>query len=352
MSILILGGTGAMGVHVSNLLADAGHDVYVTSRSTRENDDGITYVRGNAKETGFLKALLAKHWDTIVDFMIWSTSEFSERVSDYLNATDQYVFVSSYRVYADSPVITEESPRLLDVVEDPEYLATDEYALCKARCEDILFNSGRTNWTVVRPAVTYDSGGRFQLAVHESGTWLWRAINDIPVPLPAPMLEKQGTMTWGGDVARMITGLVGNSRALGEAFTVSTSEHKTWRQIAETYRSIVPQLQVVSCDLAAFEKARGGVYQIRYDRMFDRVIDNSKILTIANMEQSSLKTIEDGLTSELKRYLATASQLKFDGAGLQAHLDSLLGGCPSMMPIFNNQGPVAAAKYFVRRVVG
>lgn len=352
MRVLILGGTGAMGVHVSSLLAQAGHDVYVTSRSSRDNKDGITYIQGNAKDAAFLDSLLNEHWDAIVDFMIWSTAEFRGVWNLFLAATNQYVFVSSYRVYADSPVIREDSPRLLDVVDDPEYLETDEYALRKARCEDMLFKSSKANWTIVRPAVTYDGSGRFQLAVLESGTWLWRAINGVSVPLPGPMLEKQGTMTWGGDVARMISGLVGNPSALGEVFTVSTSEHKTWGQIAAIYKGVVPRLQVTPCDLAAFEKARGGAYQIRYDRMFDRVIDNSKVLAVTGIEQSSLKSMEDGLASELKRYLATASHLASDGAGLHAHLDSLLGGCPSMMPILNKQGPVVTAKYLVRRIIG
>jgi len=32
MKILVLGGTGAMGVHLVQILADAGHDVYVTTK--------------------------------------------------------------------------------------------------------------------------------------------------------------------------------------------------------------------------------------------------------------------------------------------------------------------------------
>ena len=71
--------------------------------------------------------------------MIWSTSDFDKCYEALLAATDQYIYMSSYRVYADSPLITEDSPRLLDVSDDPEYLATDEYALAKARCENLLF---------------------------------------------------------------------------------------------------------------------------------------------------------------------------------------------------------------------
>lgn len=119
----------------------------------------MQYRQGDAKDPAFLRELLSERWDAIVDFMVWSTAEFADRVEQCLNATGQYVFVSSYRVYADSPVIAEDSPRLLDVVDDSDYLKTDEYALAKARCENMLFESGKKNWTIVRPAVTYDGTG-------------------------------------------------------------------------------------------------------------------------------------------------------------------------------------------------
>lgn len=351
MKILILGGTGAMGVHVSQLLAEAGHEVVVTSRRDRVSSiPGVSYVKGNAKETGFLDGLLADHWDAIVDFMIWSTNEFKARVTKFLNATGQYVFTSSYRVYADSPVIAEDSPRLLDVIGNPEYLATDEYALAKARCEDMLFDSGRSNWTIVRPAVTYDGTGRFQLTVHEADVWLWRALRGIPVPVPQVMLAKQATMTWGGDVARMIALLVGNPKAMGEAFTVSTAEHMTWEQIVGIYQAVVPTLDVHDCDMARFERAHGAVWQIRYDRMYNRVVDNAKVLNATGLEQTQLATLQDGLTSQLKQYLDSGKQPAMNGIGRQARFDWLTGGTPTLKYAAAD-GPTTLAKYLIRRYV-
>lgn len=349
MRVLILGGTGAMGVHVTRLLADAGHTVVVTSRRDRTSDiSGVSYVKGDAKSPDFLKSLLSRHWDVIVDFMVWSTDEFRVRVDAFLNATGQYVFTSSYRVYADSPVITEDSPRLLDVIGNPEYLATDEYALAKARCEDLLFGSGRINWTIVRPAVTYDGSGRFQLTVHEMDAWLWRALRGIPVPVPSAMLSKQATMTWGGDVARMIALLIGNPRALGEAFTVSTSEHMPWSGIAEAYKAVVPDLEVCDCDMARFEHVHGAFWQIRYDRMYDRVVDNTKVLEVTGLRQDQLTGMRDGLSSQLRGYLDSGRRPVMGSIGRQARFDRLVGGVPTVRYAAAG-GPVALAKYFVRR---
>lgn len=339
-----------MGSHVCDLLAERGEQVVCTTRHERAPKQNIEYVVGDAHDSAFLGGLFAQRWDAVVDFMIWTTSAFRERYEDFLTATDQYVFVSSYRVYANSPVIREDSPRLLDVVEDQEYLASDEYALSKARCEDMLFDSGGSSWTVVRPAVTYDGAvGRLQLGVYEAADWLWRAAKGIPVPMPEGMLSKQATMSRGGDVAEMIARLVGNPAALGEAFTVSGSDHMTWGEVAEAYRSVLPSLEISPCGLEEFERVRGGVYQIRYDRMFDRVVDNSKILAVTGMDADGLASMREGLPTALRRCLAGG--VPAPGWGLQGRLDRLVGGCPSLMPAARQGGPVAAAKYLVRRLL-
>ena len=349
MRVLVLGGTGAMGSHLCRELVGLGHDVVCTTRRERKASGGVSYVVGDAKNPEFLDGLLVDRWGAIVDFMIWSTDEFRGRYRSFLGATDQYVFTSSYRVYADSPVITEASPRLLDAVDDTAYLATDEYALCKARCEDLLRDSRARNWTVVRPAVTYDgANGRLQLAVHEAGEWVWRARRRLPVPLPSEMLGRQATMSYGGDVARMIALLVGNPLAMGEAFTVSGSDHVTWGEVVEIYRSVLP-LKIAGCPLDSFIAVRGGEYQIRYDRMFDRVVDNSKVLGVTGIGAGSLVGMREGLAREL-RVLVDSGKVPVMAPGLQGRFDKLCGGMPSFGAVARELGAIGAAKYLVRRL--
>ena len=70
MNILILGGTGAMGIHLCHILANGGESVFVTSRSERKDDRGFSYLKGNAREEQFLRTILKEqNWDAIVDFM-------------------------------------------------------------------------------------------------------------------------------------------------------------------------------------------------------------------------------------------------------------------------------------------
>ncbi len=133
--------------------------------------------------------------------------------------------------------MTERSPHLLDISEDKEFLATNDYALCKARGEDILENSNYDNWTMVRPAITY-SKFRFQLVTLEAQVVVRRIAHRQTVVLPDYAMAVQRIMTRAGDVAEMIARLVGNKKARRERYLVSTAEHHTWREIADDYREL------------------------------------------------------------------------------------------------------------------
>ena len=350
MRVLVLGGTGAIGSHLCRKLASAGTEVVCTTRTPHNSSEyqTLTYITGNAKNKDFLQSLLHENWDAIVDFMSWFTDEFRDNYESILSSTSQYVFTSSYRVYAESPVIHEDSPRLLDVVDNSKYLATDEYALRKARCENMLFSLSENNWTVVRPAVTYDGiTGRLQFGVLEQGEWLWRAINGVPVPMPTEMLRKQATMSFAGDVAEMIARLIGKPEALGETFTVSGSDHITWLEVVQAYSSILP-FNLCECSADKFISARGREYQLRFDRMFNRVVDNSKILKVTEVDSSTLTPMTDGLKRELKCFLNGDKKPDFRPATYGKY-DKLCGGMPSLKHVIRDGGAVDLAKYLIRR---
>ena len=239
MNILILGGTGAMGIHLTRILSDRGYECFVTSRTQRCNKDNVTYIQGDAHQASCLIPLLNEKWDAIVDFMIYSTSDFTKLAPFFLKATKQYFFFSSGRVFADvgETCITEDSPRLLDVCKDTDYLVTDEYALAKARQEDILRNSGKKNWTIVRPYVTY-AESRLQLSCMEKESWLWRAIHHRSIVIAESLANKVTTYTYGYDVARSISALIGSEGTLGESFNLTGCEYKTWDEILDIYLSV------------------------------------------------------------------------------------------------------------------
>ncbi len=279
MNVLVLGGTGAMGVHLVELLSQRGDTVFVTSRRERPSRKNVTYVRGNAHDEVFLRTLLARRrWDAIVDFMVYKTDEFRRHMPALLAATAQYVFLSSSRVYADSAgPITEDSPRLLDVSPDAVYLKTDEYALTKARQENELRAHCRAgNWTIVRPYITY-SEIRLQLGVLEKEAWLSRALHGQTIVFSKDIADRMTTLTYGYDVARGIAALIGNDKALGEAFHITCDRPIRWSEVLDIYLDVLESKTGRRPKVKLLDKSPFTYPQVVYDRYYNRVFDNAKI---------------------------------------------------------------------------
>ncbi|MFV0590291.1 MAG: NAD-dependent epimerase/dehydratase family protein [Draconibacterium sp.] len=323
MKVLVLGGTGAIGTHLVTILSNKGIETVVTSRRQRESKENINYVLGNAHDSSFLNILLTEKWDAIVDFMVYSTLEFNERVQSLLKSTHQYIFLSSSRIFASSSEpIKEDSPRLLNICKDNDYLRTDEYGLAKARQEDILKNSGLSNWTIIRPSVTF-SENRLQLGELEKEHWLYRALSKRTVVLSRDIITKFTTLTYGLDVSKGISEIVGKEEALKETFNLTVSESHKWEEIISVYFNAIEFKTGTKPKTLILNKAPiPDRFVVKYDKLYDRQFDNSKITKYLD------SNIFSPTLAELKRCIETfldcPSFLNIDWKK-EAFLDKLTG---------------------------
>lgn len=306
MNVLILGGTGAMGVPLVKLLSQSNHSVTVTSRRIRANENNIVYIQGDAHKIEFLKSLFVNNYDVIIDFMVYSTVQFKERAEFLLNNCKQYIFFSSSRVYADSyEPITERSARLLDSCNDKKYLETDDYALSKAREEDILTHSGKSNYTIIRPYITYNNK-RFQLGVYEKENWLWRVLHGRTIVIPKDILSKKTTFTYGDDVAKAVYHLIGNDKAIGEIFHIVNNAEITWNDVLNVYIRILENQYGVKCKVLVQESPSQlmrvwGEPQIKYDRLYNRTFSMNKLNGLCG--EINFTDYETGIEKCLKEFM-------------------------------------------------
>lgn len=302
--ILVLGATGAMGTYLVPELLKKGYRVDGVSLDHAVSDHPLlTYIRANASDPAFLERQLETGYDAVVDFMQYHSVEaFRPYCDRFLAATDQYVFLSTARVYADVQPAREDSLRIREAKMPPEFVYEGEYAIFKADEEDYLKASGRKNFTIVRPTITY-SKRRFQLVTLEADTVIHRMLTGRTVVLPEGAIDRQGTLTWAGDTAKMFSALLLNPCALGETYTLTTAEHHSWREIAEIYHRIGGLKYTVTDDETYLRLiAPGSVpsrQQLIFSRNYDRVYDNTKILTLAGLRQEDLMPLEEGLRMEL-----------------------------------------------------
>ena len=306
--VLILGATGAMGQYLTPMLAELGYDVDAVSLDDMTSErPNLRYIKANAKDKAVFKKLLSNNYDGMVDFMIYPTAELPYYVPLAVKSVGHYIYLSSYRAYDDKEhPVRESSPLLCDSTDNTLLRNSDDYSIYKGRGEKILHYIGGRNWTVIRPAITY-SFMRYQLVTQEAPNTVGRAFAGKKTVLPIQARDVQATMSWAGDVAHMIAGLLFNEKAICEAFTVATAEHHTWGEVADYYKDIC-NLDSVWIDKEDYIRlidpdpfSNGARWQLEYDRLFDRIMDNSKVLAATGMKQEKLMKLYDGLKYEISR---------------------------------------------------
>ena len=155
-----------------------------------------------------------------------------------------------------------------------------EYALEKARCENILRLSQYQNYTIIRPYITYGDY-RLQLGVLEKENWLYRALHGRSIVFSEDIAFNKTTMTYGKDVAKGIASIVGKHKGIGETYHITSNNSYTWNEILSCYLStlekhgILPRVKMIKRSLNL--KFPSKKYQVIYCRYFNRYFDNTKI---------------------------------------------------------------------------
>jgi len=355
MNILLLGGTGAMGRYLAQILSNNSENkIYITSRQDIISQGNITYIKGDAHSDNFIQNIFQKYgkFDAIVDFMVYKTEEFKRKVNLLTSITNQYLFLSSARVYAngENSPITEETPRLLDVSTDEKFLATDEYPLTKARQEDILYANSKCNYTIIRPYITYGTY-RLQLGVLEKEFWLQRALAGHTIYFSKDIAEHITTLTYGKDVAKIISLLIGNPKAYNETVQIASNKSICWSEILSLYENILAKYTGTSPkiylddDIESFITGYFAKYPIYYDRLYDRRFDSNKVNSIIGFNYNYLDATK-GLKNCLLEFLENPKFLSPMGGHFDAWADKKAG---NKMQLKDFPSAKDYAKYFIKR---
>jgi nucleoside-diphosphate-sugar epimerase len=282
MKILFIGGTGIISSACSELVLARGHELFLLNRSLSKKypvPEGATVWQADvyADEARLARLLADQHFDAVVDYIAYTVEDIERDLRLLRGKTDQFVFISSASAYQKpvrNYIITERTP-----LENPYW----EYSRDKIACEDKLMfaylNEGFPV-TIIRPSLTY---GPMQIPF-AVGSWLhpWTVIDrmkrkqKIIVPGDGTSLW---VMTWNADFAKGLVGLLGNEKAIGEAFQITSDEVLSWDQIyLEAYQALglEPNVIHVASDLiAAYHPPSLG--SLVGDKSNSVVFDNSKI---------------------------------------------------------------------------
>jgi nucleoside-diphosphate-sugar epimerase len=215
MRVLVMGGTEFLSLHLVRALRQAGHDVTVFNRGRRPDrlPAGVAAITGDRKDHAGLRERLAGYrFDGVFDVTYAPTlGEDVTALLDALAGAPHVVFASTGRVYDHTLPIpySEETAR---------GLYWGEYARHKIAGEDALLERHRARGlpvTIVRP--THVMG---PLNTRHNETFFMDRIHrgrPVLVPGPGSWLRQFGHVE---DLAHVMTALLGNPRAYGQAYNV------------------------------------------------------------------------------------------------------------------------------------
>ena len=275
MKVLFVGGTGVISSAYSQLAVERGFELYLLNRgeSKRQAPESAHILPGDIRDKySVQKAIGTQNFDVVVNWIAFTPEHIEMDIELFRNRTNQYVFISSASAYQTPPTnlpVTESTP-----LANPFW----KYSRDKIACEERLMRAYREEQfpiTIVRPSHTYDQTmvplkGRYtaidrmrrgkKVIVHGDGTSLW-------------------VLTHTRDFAKGFVGLLGNSRAIGEAFQITSDELLSWNQIFELAAraaGTTARIVHIPSDVIAKYDAEWGA-ELFGDKAHSIIFDNTKI---------------------------------------------------------------------------
>ncbi|MFN2172628.1 MAG: SDR family oxidoreductase [Candidatus Promineifilaceae bacterium] len=327
MKVLFIGGTGVISTACTKLAASRGIDLYLLNRGQTEQElpPGVTNLIGDINDPNIGEVLSGHHWDAVVNWIIFSPDEVQRDIELFTGRTRQYIFISSASVYQTPPAcLPVKESTMLD---NPYW----EYSRKKIACEERLVEAYRSDkfpMTIVRPSHTYNPSklpilggytalqrmreGR-KILVFSDGTSLW-------------------TLTHSKDFAKGFVPLLGNSRAVGDTFHITSDEWLNWNQIYELLGQalgVTPQLvHVPSALIAAYDAEIGA--GLLGDKSNSMIFDNSKIKRLVP-DFSCTIPFSQGAREIVDWYMADETRQVVD-EDLDALMDKIIVAQESLYP--------------------
>ncbi len=275
MKVLFLGGTGIISSACAPLAISRGIDLFVLNRgkSVRPEPAGATVLTGDVRDPESVARALGDHtFDVVVNWIAYTPDHIEVDIERFRGRVGQYVFISSASAYQ-TPAVTLPVTESM-ILDNPYWL----YSRNKIACEDRLVRAYREEkfpMTIVRPSHTYD---RTSLPMDGGYTVVDRMLQGKKV-----IVHGDGTSLWTythhADFAKGFVGLLGNTRAIGEAVHITNDEWLTWNQLFQMVASAFgtrANIVHIPSDLIAAHDQRWGDGLLG-DKAHCLVFDNSKI---------------------------------------------------------------------------
>lgn len=322
LKILFIGGTGKISTAVSSQVLAQGHELYLLNRGLQsKNPPGSHSLTVDINDLKAARAALADvQFDVVVDWIAFTPEHIERDLALFKERTRQFIFISSASVYQKPPahyLITESTP-----LSNPYW----EYSRNKIACEERLQRAAREETfpvTIVRPSYTYNH--YFPVAV--GGFGCYTVADRLQRGKPV-IVHGDGSSLWvmthAEDFGRGFLGLLGNPRAIGETFHITSDEVLTWDQIYQTVAGalgVEANIVHVPSDFIVQEAPdlTGGLLG---DKTWSAIFDNSKIKSFVPGFQAAIP-FREGIKRTAAWFAADPKRQHVDAA-VDRQMDDIL----------------------------
>ncbi len=259
MRILIMGGTRFIGVYLTRMLVEQGHEVVLFNRGNRPAPvEGVLEIKGDRTSSEQLKEKLSQEdFDAIFDNNGRELSDTQPLAELFKDRVQHFVYMSSAGVYL-------RSDQLPHMEGDP----VDPKSRHRGKHETEAFLTGLgLPFTSIRPTYIYGSGN-----YNELESWFFdRIVRDRPIPMPGNGLH----ITQLGhvqDLARAMCQVLDNKQAIGQIYNISGDRFVTFNGLARACAvaagKSAEQLQIVHYDPKQFDFGKRKAFPLRVQHFF------------------------------------------------------------------------------------
>ncbi len=272
MRILIMGGTRFIGVYLTKILVEQGHEVVLFNRGKKPAPvEGIQQIHGDRTDASQLKEKLSQEqFDAIFDNNGRELSDTQPLAEIFKDRVKHFVYMSSAGVYL-------KSDQLPHIEGDP----VDPKSRHKGKHETEAFlEQLGLPWTSIRPTYIYGPQNYNDLEA-----WFFdRIVRDRPIPIPGNGMH----ITQFGhcqDLARAMSRVLGNESAIGQIYNVSGDRYVTFdglaRACVEATGKSADSIKIVHYDPKKFDFGKRKAFPMRVQHFF---ADVHKAMTQLNWQ--------------------------------------------------------------------
>jgi nucleoside-diphosphate-sugar epimerase len=275
MKVFIIGGTGLISTAISTQLAARGDEIVLFNRGQSKNrvQGKARIIHGDRNDEAVLgNALKKEKPDAVIDMVAYAPAQAEALIRACDGNTPQVLMCSTVCVYG-GPLTK------LPATDDEPHRPVGEYGKAKSQIEKITLSreSSTQHATVLRPSYTTGEGATIGGLVFDDST-VMRLRQGLPV-----VVMDDGKAAWAmahvSDVAGGFIGAIGNAKAYGQAYHLTSDEYTDWNGIfgavAAAAGAKAPKLQHIPSSWLYQQAPRRSV-GIQYIFRHGSIFDNSK----------------------------------------------------------------------------